>query len=130
ALLLVHKDAWVMAESLLALLHINTDRHVAQLFLDFADDITDTRLWAAAQIAVVYSALRFTEAYGLWQQRTWAEWVAFGSGTLLIPLEIRELIRGVTLLRSLVFVGNLVVISYMLYLLRTGRLAADAVARG
>ncbi|MFY9951572.1 MAG: DUF2127 domain-containing protein [Candidatus Sulfotelmatobacter sp.] len=123
AILLVHKDAWVIAESLLALLHINTDRHSAQLFLDFADDITDARLWAAARLAFVYSGLRFVEAYGLWNGRTWAEWVAFGSGTLLIPLEIRELLRGVTLLRSVVFVGNLVVIGYMLYLLRTGRLA-------
>src|ERR1035438_9742942 len=121
AILLVHKDAWVIAESLLALLHISTDRHSAQLFLDFADDITDARLWAAARLAFVYSALRFAEAYGLWKQRPWAEWVAFGSGTLLIPLEIRELIRGVTLLRSVVFVGNLVVISYVLYLLRTDR---------
>ncbi len=124
AILLVHKDAWVIAESLLALLHISTDRHSAQLFLDFADDITDARLWAAARLAFVYSALRFTEAYGLWKQRTWAEWVAFGSGTLLIPLEIRQLLRGVTLLRSAVFVGNLVIVFYMLYLLRSGRLAA------
>ncbi len=122
ALLLVHKDAWVIAESLLAVLHISTDRHVAQLFLDFADDITDTRLWAAAQLAVIYSTLRFAEAYGLWRQRTWAEWVAFGSGTLLIPLEIRELLRGITWIRSVVFVGNLVIVLYMLYLLRSGRL--------
>jgi uncharacterized membrane protein (DUF2068 family) len=124
AILLVHKDAWVIAESILALLHISTDRHSAQLFLDFADDITDARLWAAARIAFAYSALRFVEAYGLWRQRTWAEWVAFGSGTLLIPLEIRELLRGVTLLRSAVFVGNLIIIFYMLYLLRGGRLTA------
>lgn len=124
AILLVHKDAWVIAESLLALLHISTDRHSAQLFLDFADDITDARLWAAARLAFAYSALRFAEAYGLWKQRTWAEWVAFGSGTLLIPLEIRELIRGVTLLRSAVFVGNLAIVCYMLYLLRSGRRAA------
>lgn len=124
AILLVHKDAWVIAESLLALLHISTDRHSAQLFLDFADDITDARLWAAARLAFAYTALRFAEAYGLWRQRTWAEWVAFGSGTLLIPLEIRELLRGVTPLRSAVFVGNVVIVFYMLYLLRSGRLAA------
>jgi uncharacterized membrane protein (DUF2068 family) len=123
AILLVHKDAWVIAESVLALLHINTDRHSAQLFLDFADDITDARLWAAIRLAFVYACLRFAEAYGLWMQRRWAEWVAFGSGTLLIPLEIRELLRGVTLLRSAVFVGNLIIIFYMLYLLRVGRLA-------
>lgn len=126
AILLVHKDAWVIAESVLALLHISTDRHSAQLFLDFADDITDARLWMAVRLAFAYSALRFVEAYGLWKQRTWAEWVAFGSGTLLIPLEIRELMRGVTLLRSAVFVGNLVVVGYMLYLLRSGRLTAVA----
>jgi uncharacterized membrane protein (DUF2068 family) len=121
AILLVHKDAWVIAESLLALLHISTDRHSAQLFLDFADDITDARLWMAVRLAFAYSTLRFVEGYGLWKQRTWAEWVAFGSGMLLIPLEIRELIRGVTILRSVVFVGNVAVVCYMLYLLRTGR---------
>jgi uncharacterized membrane protein (DUF2068 family) len=128
AILLVHKDAWVIAESLLALLHISTDRHSAQLFLDFADDLTDARLWAAARLAFAYSALRFAEAYGLWKQRRWAEWFAFGSGTLLIPLEIHELLRGVTLLRSAVFAGNLVIVFYMLYLLRAGRLGAGVAA--
>ena len=119
ALLLVHKDAWVIAESLLALLHISTDRHWAQLFLDFADNITDARLWAAAQLAFAYSALRFAEGYGLWHQRNWANWIAFGSGALLIPLEIRELLRGVTILRSAVFLVNLMVVAYMFFLLRT-----------
>src|SRR5580693_8574641 len=94
AILLVHKDAWVIAESLLALFHISTDRHSAQLFLDFADNLTDARLWMAARLALIYSALRFAEGYGLWKERTWAEWLAFGSGTLLLPLEVRALLRG------------------------------------
>jgi uncharacterized membrane protein (DUF2068 family) len=122
AILLVHKDAWVIAESLLALLHISTDRHWAQLFLDFADRLTDARLWTAAQVALAYSALRFVEAYGLWKERTWAEWVAFVSGTLLLPLEIRGLMRGITALRSAVFLGNLAIVFYMLYVLRSGGL--------
>jgi uncharacterized membrane protein (DUF2068 family) len=121
AILLVHKDAWVIAESLLALLHVSTDRHSAQVFLDFADRLTDARLWAAAQLAFGYSVLRFAEAYGLWKQRTWAEWVAFVSGTLLLPLEVRGLMRGVTVLRSAVFLGNLAIVFYMLFLLRAGR---------
>jgi uncharacterized membrane protein (DUF2068 family) len=121
AILLVRKDAWLLAESLLALLHINPDRHLAQVFLDFADNLTDTRLWAAAKLAFVYSALRFAEGYGLWNQRTWAEWIAFLSGSLLLPLEIRELLRGVTLLRSVIFVGNLGIVLYMFFLLRGGR---------
>jgi len=121
AILLVRKDAWVMAESLLALFHISTDRHSAQLFLDFADNLTDTRLWAAAKLAFVYSALRFAEGYGLWNGRTWAEWIAFGSGTLLLPLEIHQLMRGITVLRSVVFAANIGIVLYMFFLLRAGR---------
>ena len=121
ALALVHKDVWLYAESLLALFHISTDRRSAQLFLDFADNVTDARLWAAARIAFAYSALRFTEAYGLWNGRTWAEWVALVSGALLLPLEIRELSRGVTLLRSALFIGNMTVVLFMLHVIRTNR---------
>jgi uncharacterized membrane protein (DUF2068 family) len=121
ALALVHKDVWLYAESLLALFHINTDRRYAQLFLDFADSVTDARLWAAAQIAFAYATLRLTEAYGLWKGRTWAEWVAFVSGAMLLPLEVRELIRGLTLLRCSLFVGNVAVVLYMLYVIVSNR---------
>lgn len=121
ALLLVHKDLWLLAESLLALLHINTDRRSAQMFLDFADSVTDARLWAAARIAFAYAVLRFTEAYGLWKERQWAEWFALISGTLLLPLEIRELMRGLTVFRCVLLVGNLAIVLYMLYVIRSNR---------
>ena len=78
-------------------------------------------LWAAARIAFAYSALRFTEAYGLWHSRTWAEWVALVSGALLLPLEIRELMRGLSVLRAVLLVGNLAVVLYMLYVIRANR---------
>ncbi|HLV86291.1 MAG TPA: DUF2127 domain-containing protein [Candidatus Sulfotelmatobacter sp.] len=114
ALSLVHKDVWLIAESLLAKFHIDTDRRSAQMFLDFADNVTDARLWAAARIAFAYSGLRFAEAYGLWHQRAWAEWVALVSGALLLPLEIRELFRGLTLWRGALFLGNVAIVLYML----------------
>jgi uncharacterized membrane protein (DUF2068 family) len=121
ALWLVQKDTWLLAESLLALLHISTDHRYAQIFLDFADSITDARLWAAARVAFAYAVLRFTEAYGLWKGRTWAEWVAFVSGTLLLPFEVRELFRGVTFLRCGLLVGNLAIVFYMLYVILENR---------
>lgn len=121
ALVLVHKDVWLLAESLLALLHISTDSRWAQWFLDFADSVTDARLWAAARFAFAYAALRFAEAYGLWKERTWAEWVALVSGSLLLPLEVRELLRGLTVLRGLLLAGNLAVVLYMLYIIAASR---------
>src|SRR5271169_1210264 len=130
ALALVHRDVWLYAEKLLALLHINTDRRSAQLFLDFADSITDARLWAAARIAFAYAALRFAEAYGLWKERIWAEWVALVAGALLLPLEVRELMRGVTASRSDLFIGNVAVVLYMLYVIRNNRRERAAAALG
>lgn len=121
ALVLVHKDTWLLAESLLALLHISTDTRWAQWLLDFADSLTDANLWAAARIAFAYAALRFTEAYGLWMGRTWAEWVALVSGSLLLPVEVRELFRGLTLWRIVLFVGNVAVVLYMLYVILENR---------
>jgi len=128
ALLLVHKDAWLMAESVLALLHISTEQRSAQIFLDFADRLTDARLWAAARIAFAYTALRFAEAYGLWHQRTWAEWVAFVSGTLLLPVEIHGLMRGVTAWRVGLLAGNIAIVLYMLFLLLKERRERHAMA--
>ena len=121
ALLLINRDLWLLAESLLAKLHISTDRRFAQLFLDFADNITDARLWAAARIAFVYAVLRFAESYGLWRARPWAEWLALISGTLLLPFEVRELLRGLTWVRAVLFLGNLGIVFFMYYLIRTGQ---------
>lgn len=121
ALLLVHKDAWLYAESLLAVFHISTDRRIAQMFLDFADNVTDAKLWAAAWLAFAYSTLRFIEGYGLWRCRTWAEWVAAVSGTLLLPLEVRELFRRVSLLRCGVLIVNVAVVLYMVYIILANR---------
>src|SRR5580704_1832079 len=130
ALALVHKDLWLYAESLLVRLHINTDRRSAQLFLDFADSITDARLWAAARIAFAYAALRFTEAYGLWKGFTWAEWLALVAGALLLPMEVRELMRGITVFRCALFVGNAAVVLFFFYIFRANHRERQAAAKG
>ncbi|MGA8763435.1 MAG: DUF2127 domain-containing protein [Candidatus Sulfotelmatobacter sp.] len=121
ALLLMRQDVWVIAESLLALFHISTDRRSAEIFLDFADSVTEARLWAAVWVALIYSSLRFTEAYGLWKERLWAEWVALTSGVLLLPVEIHGLMRGITVVRTTIFLGNIAIVIFMLYLIRAGR---------
>jgi len=118
---LVHRDAWDVAESFLAWLHISPDTHYAQVFLNLADQVTDTKLWLVALGALAYSTLRFLEAYGLWMERAWAEWLALVAGSLLLPFEVRELMRGITAWRSALFVGNVAVVLYMLHVIRDNR---------
>lgn len=115
-LYLINRDVWDVAVSLLRLLHIRHRYHYADVFLKLARDVTDTQLIMVAVLATLYSTLRFAEAYGLWRQRAWAEWVAFASGALYLPFEINELFHRVTIIRVGIFVVNLAIVVYMLYL--------------
>jgi uncharacterized membrane protein (DUF2068 family) len=47
--------------------------------------------------------------------------VAAVSGTLLLPLEVRELFRRVTLLRCGVLIVNVAVVLYMVYIILANR---------
>ena len=79
---LLHRDVEEAAENLLFRLHIGSDGRLARVFLDAASKLTDTRVWALTGTAVVYSGVRFAEAWGLWNGREWAEWFALLSGAL------------------------------------------------
>jgi uncharacterized membrane protein (DUF2068 family) len=117
AVSLVHKDAWDVAEAVLRFLHVNPDHHhYAQVFLNLADNLTDAKLWAMAAGATAYSIIRFVEAYGLWRERSWAEWFALISGALYVPFEAYELVRRPTPVHAAVLLINLVIVFYMLYL--------------
>jgi len=129
AVSLVHKDAWDVAEALLRLLHVNPDHHhYAQVFLNLADNLTDAKLWALAAGAAAYSILRFVEAYGLWRERTWAEWFALISGALYVPFEAYELVRRTTPIHVAVLLINLIIVFYMLYLRLSARKESDLIA--
>ena len=113
---LVHRDAWDVAESFLEWLHISPETHYAQVFLNLADQVTDAKLWAVAIGALTYSSLRFGEAYGLWRERAWAEWLALISGAIYLPFEIVELARKPDWIRLTVLAVNLAVVLYMAFL--------------
>jgi uncharacterized membrane protein (DUF2068 family) len=106
----------------LRFLHVNPDHHrYAQVFLNLADNVTDAKLWALAGGALAYSIVRFIEAYGLWRERTWAEWFALISGALYVPFEAYEVIRRTTPIHVAVLLINLIIVFYMLYLRLSAR---------
>ena len=118
---LVHRDPWDVADALLRLLHISPDAHFAHKFLNWADTLTDAKLWTVAGVALTYSVIRFVEAYGLWNARAWAEWMALISGALYLPYEIYKVAHRQSWLHIGILVVNLVVVLYMAYLLKTGK---------
>src|ERR1700733_7224532 len=119
-LLIRREDPWDIADGLLKLLHISPDHHFAQVFLDWADSLTQAKIWTVAAVGVSYSVLRFVEAYGLWYARAWAEWIALISGAIYLPFEIYKVIHRQSLFHISILLINVAVVLYMVYELKTG----------
>ena len=109
----VHRDAQAFAERLVLHLHLNPARHYPRVFIEAAGRLTDARLWLFATGAFAYSALRFTEAYGLWRAKPWAQWIGIVSGGVYLPVEVIALVRRPTILKAALLVLNALLVAYL-----------------
>ena len=69
----------------------------------------------AAFGVLAYGGLELLEAVGLWLMRRWGEYVAVVGTGIFIPLEVYELIDGVTWLRLVAFAINVFAVVYLLW---------------
>ena len=109
----LHKDLHLAAEQIVRHSHLNPASRYPRIFLDLADHATDGQLWVLAFSALLYAAVRFVEAYGLWRQKQWAEWFGLLTGGIYVPIEIFELTRGVTWPKAVVLTVNLSIAAYL-----------------
>jgi uncharacterized membrane protein (DUF2068 family) len=112
-LALIHRDVESLAARLIAHLHLNAASRFPRIFIDLAGGLTDARLWLLASLALVYAIVRGIEAYGLWRERAWAEWFALVTGGIYFPVEIYELLHGMSWIKIGAVFVNLAVVVYM-----------------
>jgi uncharacterized membrane protein (DUF2068 family) len=110
------EDLGEIAHNLLYALHISPVRHVSRAFLAVATRLKDVNLMLVAAGAAVYSIMRFTEGYGLWRGRVWAQWLALVSGMVYLPLEVHAVLRRPTPVRFAIFLVNVAIVLYMAYI--------------
>ena len=115
-LALIHKNLDDVAERLTEILRVNPEGKLSNLFFNAADRATDKTLWVLAIGALVYAAVRFVEAFGLWREREWAQWFALLSGALYLPGELYSLLRHPRPFKWGVVAANAVIVLYMLIL--------------
>ena len=72
-------------------------------------------MWLASG-AFAYAAFRLVEAFGLWHERPWAEWLAIVSAGLYLPVEIFELWKHLSILGALLLMGNAALVLGLLYI--------------
>ena len=103
-----------LAAELLFHLHIGFDHRWAQKLLHSASTLDERRIWGVMAGALAYTAVRFTEAWGLWHQRVWAEWFALLSGALYLPLEVVAVFDHPHWAATTLLLSNLAIVLYML----------------
>jgi uncharacterized membrane protein (DUF2068 family) len=123
---LLHKDLSLVVDHLTEWLRLNPDSRIADWFYEVADRTTGSGIWTAVSVGVAYSTCRFVEAYGLWNQRQWAEWFAVISGAIYLPFELFTLVRHPHWTKLAVLVGNILVVLYILRILVESRRERDA----
>jgi len=119
----IHKDLHRVAEQLVRQFHFNPASRYPRIFLDLFDHMTVSQLWMLSLAALIYAAVRFIEAYGLWLQRRWAEWFGILSGALYVPIEIYEVARKVTWPRVTLLIVNAAIVMYLSFILFQSRQA-------
>lgn len=79
-----------------------------------ATDLASLRLlfW----LGLIYSMLRFIEAYGLWLERKWGRKFAIFSTAIYLPFELIEMHKGLSLFRIMITVINCLVLTYLIFL--------------
>ena len=110
---IIHQNAQQVAEEIVAQFHLDPASHYPHIFLDAAASLSSTKLWMLAGGACIYSIIRLTEAYGLWHERAWAEWVGAVSGAIYLPIEIYELTRGISAVKVSLLVLNIGIVAFL-----------------
>jgi len=121
---LIHKDMHELAVRLVEHTHLNPASKYPHIFIDVAGELQNSRLVLLAFGAAAYISVRFIEAYGLFNERAWAEALAAGSGAVYIPLEVLELFRDANWLGIALLVVNFAIVAIMIRALLLRRQAA------
>jgi uncharacterized membrane protein (DUF2068 family) len=108
---------------------VQTTGHVGILHeLDKLFTLRSGTLREVGAALLAYGLLEGVEAVGLWFGKRWAEYLTFLATTILLPLEIYEIIHRQSALKIIGFIINVAVVIYLLFAKRLFGLRGGAKA--
>ena len=114
---LIGRDVQETVDTYMRWLHLDPAWHWTKFLVTKASNLNDVELRRLAVLTFAYATFRFVEAYGLWFEYLWAEWLAVISATIYLPWEIRHLFHKASVQGFAVLIGNLIIIAYLAYVL-------------
>lgn len=115
---LLHHDIQHVCVELIGHFGLDPTAHVPSVLLHYADTLRTSNLGLVIALASGYSLLRFLEAYGLWYQTAWGEYVGAISGGLYVPFEVTHVLRHPNLIGIGVLLLNTGLVAYLVMVIR------------
>jgi uncharacterized membrane protein (DUF2068 family) len=110
---LIHQDVRAQVSQWIAFFDLDPNAHLAAVLLEYAERLPQADVEGLAMVAVAYAALRFVEAWGLWHDMLWAEYLGAGSGGIYVPFELYEFVQKPGWLTAVVSAINLFIVGYL-----------------
>jgi uncharacterized membrane protein (DUF2068 family) len=120
---LMHRDVRHLAMALIGHFGLDPDARYASMLLHYAELLPGADVHSLMLLAIAYILVRLSEAYGLWNDLAWGEWLGALSGGLYIPIEISHLARQPSAINAVVFVGNVLMVGFLVYQLWRRRIS-------
>ena len=118
---LLHKDVATVFEQWVSVFRVDPHNHFIDLLLAKLSILDDRRLKELSIGTFVYGGIFLVEGVGLALRKRWAEYFTIISTSSLLPIEIYELTKRVSIGRSFALLINLIVVAYLIVELRRTR---------
>lgn len=123
---LVHAEIATLFSLLIESLHLNADSHLIHGLVLKVDALQPHSVLVAGLISLGYAGLMVVEGTGLWLEFSWAAYLTVVSTSLLIPVEVYEIVDHVSFVRVGALLLNLGIVGYLISQLKHHRLRKRA----
>lgn len=115
---MMHQDIGTRVEHWVRAMHLDPGNGNVEMLLARLSNLRPAEVRRLGLVGLLYAGLFLVEGTGLWLQRRWGEWATVVITGMLVPVEIYEVLRHVTILKVLLLVVNVAVVAYMIYRIR------------
>lgn len=115
----MHQDIAIRLEHWIRALHLDPGNRHIEMLLERVSNLSAAQVKRLGLVGLLYAGLFLVEGTGLWLQRRWGEWATVVITGLLIPVEIYEIARHLTIVKILVLLVNIAVVAYLICRIRS-----------
>jgi uncharacterized membrane protein (DUF2068 family) len=111
----LHTDFGKKADSIIRAVELDPRRHFLHRIVIELHHLHASEIRIIAVGALGYGALELVEGVGLWLDQLWAEYLTVVATSLLIPVEIYELVRHPSIWKAGGLAVNAAIVAYLVF---------------